>query len=146
MHLPLATGLITALLVSGCAVAQAPDAPQDHSAHHPAGIAPAAPTPAPGSTADAFNRQMKAMQEMHQKMQAARSPAERAALMDEHMKTMQSGMAMMGQMRGAGAATGMGAAGMGSMMDMHTQMERRMAMMEQMMKMMLDREAAMPRK
>jgi len=29
-------------------------------------------------------------------MQAAKTPAERSALMDEHMKLMQSGMAMMG--------------------------------------------------
>jgi len=36
-------------------------------------------------------------------------------------------------------------AGMSGMMAMHTQMECRMAMMEQMMQMMLDRETAMPR-
>ena len=36
--------------------------------------------------------------------------------------------------------------GMGGMMGMHAQMERRMAMMEQMMQMMVDRQAAMPSK
>ncbi len=148
MRSRIAAGLMTVLLASGCAMSQVPRAGADHAAHHPPGTgaaAAAAPsTPAAAPAPDAFNRQMMAMQEMHQKMQSARSPAERAALMDEHMKTMQSGMAMMGQMRGAGTA--MGATGMGSMMDMHMQMERRMAMMEQMMKMMLDREAAMPRK
>jgi hypothetical protein len=36
--------------------------------------------------------------------------------------------------------------GMPAMMGMHMQMERRMAMMEQMMQMMVDREAAMPRR
>ena len=67
----------------------------------------------------------------------AKTPAERAKLMEDHMKLMQSGMAMLGQMRG-------GTAGMGGMMNM--QMERRMAMMEQMMQMMVDREAVRPRK
>jgi hypothetical protein len=66
---------------------------------------------------------------MRQKMQAANTPAERAKLMKEHMKLMQSGMAMLGQMRG-------GTTGMSGMMNM--QMERRMAMMEQMMQMMVD--------
>jgi hypothetical protein len=37
-------------------------------------------------------------------------------------------------------------AGMSGMMNMHMQMERRMAMMEQMMQMMVDREAARPGK
>ena len=47
------------------------------------------------------------MQDMHQKMQAAKSPAERAKLMDEHMKLMQSGMAMMGRMHGGKGGMGM---------------------------------------
>jgi len=34
----------------------------------------------------------------------------------------------------------------GGMMGMHAQMERRMAMMEQMMQMMVDRQAVMPSK
>ena len=67
----------------------------------------------------------------------AKTPAERAKLMEDHMKLMQSGMAMLGQLRG-------GTTGMGGMMNM--QMERRMAMMEQMMQMMVDREAVRPRK
>jgi hypothetical protein len=36
--------------------------------------------------------------------------------------------------------------GIGGMMNMHMQMERRMAMMEQMMQMMIDRDAGVPRK
>ncbi|NDD11911.1 MAG: hypothetical protein EB072_04520 [Betaproteobacteria bacterium] len=171
---------LSALVVSGCAMAQAPKEGEDHSAHHPSGNAPATALPATGSasTPQVFERQMKSMQEMHQKMQAAKTPVERAALMDEHIKLMQSGMAMMGQMRGSrgiegipGMAAGMGGfspggAGMGSpsampgtnqattaagagmtgMMGMHMQMERRMAMMEQMMQMMVDRESINPRK
>lgn len=183
MRLRVLSSTLAALALSGCALAQAPKAEDDHSAHHPPGAAPAAA--APGTAArtapapEAFDRQMKAMQDMHQRMQAARTPAERAALMDEHMKLMQSGMAMMGQMRSAGAAgmggmmggmgggPGMGGPGMappagqaapgtppagaqgmggmmGGMMNMHAHMERRMAMMEMMMQMMVDRAAAIP--
>ena len=63
-----------------------------HETHHPA--ADAAPRVDPAR----FDQQMKTMQEMHQKMMAAKTPAERAALMKDHMKAMQDGMAMMGQM------------------------------------------------
>ena len=136
-HILAVTTLATALL-SGMAFAQAPKTEED-SAHHPSSTAPAAGAPALGATPspEAFNQQMKAMQDMRQKMQAAKTPAERAKLMEDHMKLMQSGMAMLGQMRG-------GTACMGGMMNM--QMERRMAMMEQMMQMMVDREAVRPRK
>lgn len=176
MPLRIVASTLAALAVAGCAVAQTPKADEDHFAHHPPGRAAPAGAAAPRAAApDAFDKQMKAMQDMHQRMQTARTPAERAALMDEHMKLMQSGMAMMGQMHGMGGmggpaamggpggmgmmppqapasgtgpgATGMqGMQGMGGMMGMHEQMERRMVMMEQMMQMMVDREAAMPRK
>ena len=166
----------TLAVLSGMAFAQTPKAEDDHSAHHPTGSDPAASPPATGATPspEAFNQQMKAMQDMHQKLQAAKTPAERAKLMGDHMKLMQSGMTMMGQMHGVSAAGmggmggsapgGMGmtppsgtpagggqtsagsAGGMPGMMGMHMQMERRMTMMEQMMQMMVDREAAMPRK
>jgi len=120
-----------------------------HETHHPA--ADAAPRVDPAR----FDQQMKTMQEMHQKMMAAKTPAERAALMKDHMKAMQDGMAMMGQMGGGPAMMGqMGAgmpgmpmqgAGMSSMPGgMHEDMMQRMAMMQMMMRMMVDREAAMP--
>ena len=137
--------LATALL-SGMAFAQAPKTKED-SAHHPSSTAPAAGAPALGATPspEAFNMQMKAMQDMRQKLQAAKTPAECAKLMEDHMKLMQSGLAMLGQMRGSNA--GMTAmSGMSGMMNMHMQMERRLAMMEQMMQMMVDREAVRPRK
>jgi len=166
MRLNIVAGLLTTLFVAGCAVAQSPKPEDEHAGHHPGGAqsgsvatqsAPAAPAP------EAFDRQMKAMQEMHEKMQAAKTPAERSALMEEHMKLMQSGMAMMraGSSGGMGMGMGMmqqgaqtkpampaasGNSGMGGMMGMHAQMERRMAMMEQMMQMMVDRQAAMPSK
>ena len=38
---------------------------------------------------------MKMMNDMHQRMQAADTPEERAALMKVHMKIMQDGMGMM---------------------------------------------------
>lgn len=180
MHMRTLTPILMGLLISGCAVAQAPKAEEDHSAHHPpegaaAAQAPSADAGRPAPAPDAFDRQLKSMQDMHQRMQAAKTPAERAALMDEHMKLMQSGMAMMGQLRGGtgggmssmpgmgmGAGRGMGTAppagqaapatppgpspGMGGMMGMHERMERRMAMMEQMMQMMVDREGSAPRR
>ena len=168
MRLNIVAGLLTTLFVAGCAIAQSPKPADEHAGHHPGdaqsgGVvtqsAPAATTP---PAPDAFDRQMKAMQEMHKKMQAAKTPAERSALMDEHMKLMQSGMAMMGAGNSGGMGMGMtqqgaqakpaapaasGNSGMGGgMMGMHAQMERRMAMMEQMMQMMVDRQAAMPSK
>ena len=166
MRLNIVAGLLTTLFVAGCAIAQSPKPADEHAGHHPGdaqsgGVvtqsAPAATTP---PTPDAFDRQIKAMQEMHKKMQAAKTPPERSALMDEHMKLMQSGMAMMGAGNSGGMGMGMmqqgaqakpaapaasGNSGMGGgMMGMHAQMERRMAMMEQMMQMMVDRQAAMP--
>jgi hypothetical protein len=102
---------------------------------------------------------MKAMQEMHQKMVNASTPAERQALMADHMKAMQGGMAMMKEMQamhGAGGMGGMGMmgssggaasmAGMGDGKGMPTDMAKRhqmmadhMAMMQMMMDMMADR-------
>jgi hypothetical protein len=89
---------------------------------------------------------MKSMQEMHDKMMAAKTPEERAKLMQEQMKLMQDGMAMMGQMRGGkGGMGGMGGMGAGGGMSMGPEMMgKRMDMMEMMMKMMVDREAMKP--
>ena len=153
MHTKILTvSTLVTVIFSGVAFAQAPKADEVHSAHHPAGSAPAA---SPGATPspEAFDRQMKAMQDMHQRMQAAKTPAERAKLMDDHMRIMRSGMAMMSQMHGGTSSmagmSGMRSStseGMGGMMNMHMQMERRMAMMEQMMQMMIDREAGVPRR
>jgi hypothetical protein len=127
--------LASALALSMAASAQSA---QDHAAHHPeaasaAKAAPAKPVaPAPGQ----MDAQMKSMREMHDKMMAARTPEERQALMAEHMKVMQDGMAMMGRMKG-------GKPGNGMSMNPET-MGKRMDMMEMMMQMMMDREAARP--
>ena len=66
----------------------------EHAAHHPPGAGAAAPAPA------GYEGQMKMMQQMHQRMAAAKTPEERAALMKDHMRNMQDGMGMKGQMRG----------------------------------------------
>ena len=114
-----------------------------HKAHHPAvaASAGAASKAMPGKTTPEMARManhMKAMQEMHDKMMAAKTPEERSALMAEHMKTMQEGMAMM---KGAGGMGGM--AGPKSpptdMTQRQTVMEQRMDMMQSMMEMMVDR-------
>ena len=116
-----------------------------HKAHHPAGSASAAASKSmPGKTTPEMARManhMKAMQEMHDKMMAAKTPEERSALMADHMKTMQDGMTMM---------NGTSPGGMGSMKgDMparHQMMEKRMEMMQSMMQMMMDRLPAAPTK
>lgn len=166
---------LPAVLALASAIAFAQANPEDHAAHHPEGAAssPVANTQAlPANTQtpvpDKFAQQMQMMQDMHKRMQAARTPGEKQALMGEHMRLMQSGMEMMsqtGQGSGGTAMGGMGGGpsagtagnppdqagpagmgGMNGMMAMHGSMERRMAMMEQMMQMMVDREGAMPRK
>ena len=110
---------------------------------------------ASGSMAAADSR-MKAMQEMHQKMMTARTPADRQALMADHMKAMQGGMAMMQEMHAMHGAGGMGMmgssggaapmTGMGDgkgmpndMAKRHQMMADHMAMMQMMMDMMADR-------
>jgi hypothetical protein len=130
MKLALAV-LGTSFVLAGCA---AGPKEQDHATHHPPGAAaagPASPTPVQ------MDSRMKSMQEMHDRMMAAKTPDERTRLMQEHMKLMQDNMAMMGQMR-----SGKGGMGMGGSMPMSPEMMgKRMDMMEMMMKMMMDREA-----
>jgi hypothetical protein len=104
----------------------------------------------------AMDAQMKTMREMHDKMVNAKTPEERNALMAEHMKAMQGGMATMGMMGGTGMGGMGGMAGMGSMQggkpmpgDMNQRqqmMEKRMEMMQSMMQMMMDRMPATPAK
>lgn len=137
------TFLATALVATLGACAQTPSAPA-------AGGMPGMASP-PAAMAERMSKMdahMKAMREMHDKMARARTPEERNALMPDHMKLMQEGMAMMGGM-GPGGMRGMG--GMGGMGGMsgdkagHQQMmEKRMEMMQSMMQMMMDRMPAAP--
>ena len=119
---------------------------EEHKEHHPEGAAPAtAAKKAPGQSIGpekmaAMDQRMKDMQAMHEKMMSAKTPEERQALMAEHMKMMQDGMAMMKQMGGMSMMGGMqGGKGMGCMSERHQMMEKRMEMMESMMQMMMDR-------
>ena len=124
---------------------------KEHVGHHPAATAPvqvAQATPAKpgmgmgmgGSAAMPGQAdQMKAMQAMHDKMMAAKTPEERNALMTEQMKLMQSSMGMMGRM-GQGAMAGKPA----DTAARQGMMEQRMDMMQSMMQMMVDRMAPAP--
>lgn len=134
--------LITAALMSLASCSSFPGAgakkADEHAAHHPA-------NPAAKADAAKVDEQMKLMQDMHQKMKAAKTPAERSALMKDHMSAMQGGMNMMSQMRSSMPRQDGGKSSMPAEPPMHkSMMERRMDMMEMMMQMMMDREAAKP--
>ena len=140
--------------------------PVEHDAHHPDAASTgnmSMPMVGPDAKMARMDEQMKTMQLMHDKMMKAKTPKERSALMAEHMKVMQDGMAMMGEMApdsmmGKGGMGAMGAKkgempdsddskSMGGDTAMHHQMmEKRMQMMQSMMQMMMDRMAATPGK
>jgi hypothetical protein len=110
-------GLLAALALSGCGDATPPTtAPKVN------------PEPTDASADSTASRAMLHMQTMHEQMMAAKTPAERQALMADHMKAMQEGMDAMQHMGKASKESG--AMGMGTRMDM-------MAMM---MQMMMDRQ------
>lgn len=140
MHTSVKTLLSTVLLVgslSACAVNE----------HHPASSAvQAAPANMPMHS-KAMHEQMGKMQAAHDKLAAAKTPAERQLAMQESLQTMKASMTMMHSqpggcmgMMGAGSAMGAGMAmpetkgGAGMAMGM--------PMMDMMMK-MLDQHAAM---
>jgi hypothetical protein len=147
------------LAVALVACAQAPTvagASPEHASHHPAAASTqgAAATPAQPDPMAMMDKHMQAMREMHDKMDRARTPEERQALMADHAKLMREGMSMMGGMGHGGAGHGgMGMGGMGCAMgrtagapqaaaDMamcQQMMEKRMDMMQSMMQMMMDR-------
>jgi hypothetical protein len=151
------TPLRTVVALSVAALATACANPNMMNAGSPSGGTTMAMGAAAGMAGS--DARMKAMQEMHQRMASASTPAERQALMADHMKAMQGGMAMMKEMHamhGAGGMGGMGmtgssggAAPMAGMSDgkgMPTDMAKRhqmmadhMAMMQMMMDMMADR-------
>ncbi|WPC67544.1 hypothetical protein SBP18_03300 [Rhodoferax ferrireducens] len=143
LTIALATAAIGALAQTAAQV----DAQQkQHQAHvlateQSSTYQPASPAdPASAGKMAAMDSKMKAMAEMHQKMMTAETPEEKKALMAEHMKTMQEGMKMMGMMGGDGMADMHGKKPMtGNMGQHHQMMEKRMAMMESMMQMMMDR-------
>lgn len=154
----LRTLAIAAAMATSCVTGYA-QTPVEHDTLHPV-AAPAGNMPMPMGGPDAqmarMDEQIQAMQGMHDKMMAAKTPEARSALMAEHMKVMQDSMAMMGK-GGMGAmggmkdkpATGADTSGMpdmqakdsmdGAMGAQHQMMEKRMQMMQSMMQMMLDR-------
>lgn len=131
---------VTALaLVSACASPGAPNPAKadEHASHHPDATAAA-----PAAAMPAMQERMKAMREMHDKMMNAKTPAERQALMVDHMKSMQDGMEMMKGMGGMGPMGGAMGDGKGmpaEMANRHQMMEGRMEMMQTMMEMMMQR-------
>ena len=107
-----------------------------------------------GMPAPAYGEQMKAMQAMHEKMLAAKTPEERNALMASQMALMQKGMNMMGGAGGMGAMGGSGHMGGATatgqpakpsdMAARQGMMEQHMEMMQSMMQMMMDRMPPVP--
>ena len=144
-------GLCVATFSLG-ALAQSTD---EHKGHHPAGATPPAVSPQM-STANAMSmggmakmdQHMKAMQAMHEKTASAKMPEDRQALMAEHMKMMQDGMAMMKEMGGMSGMSGMqsGKGMSGNMTERQQMMEKRMDMMQSMMQMMMDHMPPAPTK
>ena len=139
---------ITAMVIAMAVASTFAATDAEHTAHHPAGKVSAPVVKADSSKSkmdmQRMDAQMKTMREMHEKMMAAKTPEERSALMAEHMKTMQDGMGIMTEM----SAGGMDAMKGGMMGDMksgasnhHQMMEKRIAMMQSMMQMMMDRMA-----
>ncbi len=132
--------ILSLALVIGTISAFALAADEKHDAHHPVStVLAASPKVAPDTTKPDMARmemQMKGMAEMHDKMMAAKTPEERQALMEQHMKAMQEGMGMMNGM----AATGM----KGDLASRQKMMEKRMEMMQSMMQMMMDRLPIVP--
>jgi hypothetical protein len=115
--------LCTAVFAFSSAVALAaappnPVAGTDQAATHDHTQAAAGSTAKPDATVT-----MQKMQAMHEKMMAAKKPEERAALMHEHMVTMQDGMTMMQKM---------------PMPSGNDATSQRMDMMQMMMQMMMD--------
>ena len=131
--IPLALAIIAASTLIACNTAPSMPMPMAMAAK---------PATTPPDHLAHMDAQTKSMQAMHEKMMAAKTPEERNALMAEHMKSMQDGMKMMEGMASPGMK---GMSGMsGDMAAHHAMMEKRMGMMQTMMKMMMDRMAAAP--
>ena len=120
-----------------------------HTGHHPAGVASAPLSkPLPGkASADMakMDAHTKAMRQMHNKVMNSKSPEERNVLMAELMKMMQDGMAMINSTPSAGMGS-MKSGLKGDMATHHQLMEKRMEMMAASMQMMMDRLPVLPAK
>lgn len=121
----------------------------DHTQHHPAPANASAPGPAPAAAQampampqmqQHMQEHMATMQALRNKLAAAKTPAEREALMGDHMKAMQEGMDMMKNMGGMGGMGGGKAPAGTATMDP----SQRMQAMEMRMDMMMQRMPATP--
>ena len=133
--IPSITVALSLATASTIALAQHHGQNDPHYAGSTASAPAAKPMPDKSTPAMAhLDAQMKAMQQAHEKMMAAKTPEERSALMAEHMKAMQGGMDMLKSMPPGGMA------GMhGDPTKPNQTMEKRMEMMQSMMQMMMDR-------
>ncbi|QTO46005.1 hypothetical protein [Burkholderia latens] len=131
-RLLLALACTTLATTGAIAIAGTPGAADSaaHISHHADKATASSKSKSPREMDD----QMQRMREMHEKMMSAKTPQERAALMNEQMKVMQNGMSMMDMM-------GKDTSRM-PMSSRHDEMERRMDMMQMMMQAMMDRQSA----
>jgi hypothetical protein len=130
MKTKLLASVPVAILLCGVAL---PGCPQQQSLPSPT---PRPDTPfssaPPASEQDAeAGRQLRAMQEIHQRMVNARTEQERRALMGEHSRVMRRAMAAMQGMQRAEMGPGASLSG--------RHLQQQMAMMQMMMQMMMDR-------
>ena len=130
----------TVAVLLSLAAASAATSAQDvhHSPHHPAGPASGSPrhdigTPAGVTAMVRMNALMQAMQVMHEKITAAKTPAERDALMPEHMNLMQESISMLRGMSPAKSKSGAS-----DPASRQQSLEKRVDMMESMMQMLVD--------
>jgi hypothetical protein len=145
---------LVSLIMAGAAFGTFAQTDAEHAQHHPeestkkSAKAPMAkPNPMLQEKMAAMDSNMAMMRAMHARMEAAKTPAERKALMADHRKAMQEGMNMMGSMDAMGGMKDMGGIAPGAnkggmsmdMMGHHQMMEKRMDMMTSMMQMMMDR-------
>lgn len=138
MRIGLLLSAVAAVSLAACSALPGGAKPaEDHSAHQAAAGA------APHDMSQMDGR-MKRMHEMHAKMQAAKTPEERAALMEEHKKAMQGGMGMGGGMKPPAGEPAKPMMEHGKAGGHHEMMMRRMDRMEMMMQMMMDREGIKP--
>lgn len=112
------------LLIGSMWVTAQAEEPAAHDHAHAASTTPPAPTPSNPSAA------MQHMQLMHDKWMAAKTPAERKAVMAEHMRAMEDAMVAINHMTH----------GDGHDAKSPDSMQQHMAMMTMMMQMMVDRE------
>lgn len=114
--------------------------PPDHSRHYaspPPKTAPSSKATADSEMMASMDKQMNLMQEMHQKMVAAKTDTQRQALMAEHVAVMQDSMSMMKKMASMAGGNSPADASSDSG-DRQKFMDKRMEMMQSVMQMMVD--------